>query len=309
MKIVFLGTPDFAVLPLKYLVDAGHEIVAVVTQPDKPVGRKQILTPCAVKQTAIELGLKVLQFDKIRRDGVEDLKALSPDLMVTCAYGQILSQEVLDIPKYGTLNIHASLLPELRGSSPIQWSLIRGHKETGITIMLTDIGVDTGDILLQEKISIIPNENAGELFDRLSILGAEAIVKAIDLFKKGQIVPIKQDHSKATYTKMLSKEMAKIDFSLTAQQVHDFVRGLNPWPVAYFTFGGEVIKVFKTEVLLDYTLVCGTVIDANPKNGLIIACQTGAIKVLEVQRAGGKRLAIADFLRGFNITEGSVLND
>ena len=309
MRIVFLGTPDFAVLPLKYIYNAGHQIVAVVTQPDKPVGRKQILTPCPVKQTAIELGLNVLQFDKIRRDGVEELKALVPDLMITCAYGQILSQEVLDIPKLGTFNIHASLLPELRGSSPIQWSIIRGYKETGVTIMLTDIGVDTGDILLQEKIQILHNENAGELFDRLSLLGAETIIKALKLLEDGKINRIKQDETKATFTKMLGKEMAKIDFSLTAQEVHDFVRGLNPWPVAYFSVNNEFVKVFKTEILSDIAGVSGTVIDATPKNGLIIACKNGAVKILEAQRAGGKRLAIADFLRGFNIAEGSVLND
>lgn len=308
MKIVYLGTPDFAVLPLKKIFDAGYEILGVVTQPDKAVGRKQILTPSPVKETALELGLKVFQYDKIRDQGVEDLKNLKPDLMVTCAYGQILSQEILDIPTLGTINIHASLLPKLRGSSPIQWSIINGDKTTGVTIMMTELGIDTGDIVLKKELSIGDDETAGELFDRLSVLGADAIIEALELFNNGNAKKTPQNHSEATFTKMLKKDSGKIDFNKSAQEVHNLVRGLNPWPIAFANINGEVIKIYKTKVL-DGLDTAGKIIKCDEKNGLIIACKDGFIEVLELQRAGGKRLNSKDFLRGYKITEGTIIND
>ena len=307
MKIIYLGTPDFAVLPLEEIVKNGYEVIAVVTQPDKPVGRKQILTPSPVKETATNLGIKVLQYEKIRLEGVEDLKLLNPDLMVTCAYGQILSQEILDIPKLGTINIHASLLPKLRGSSPIQWSIINGDTETGITIMRTDIGVDTGDIILQEKVDILPDETGGELFDKLSVLGAKAIIKALDLFKNNQVNFTPQDHDKSTHTKMLKKESGKIDFSKSAKDVHNLVHGLNPWPVAYFSVNNEVIKVFKTEVVAGNYGAAGQIIIDN--KDLIITCGEGAIKIKELQRAGGKRMETSAFLNGFKVEKGVKVDD
>ena len=308
MKIVYLGTPDFAVLPLKKIFDAGYEILGVVTQPDKAVGRKQILTPSPVKETALELGLKVYQYDKIRDEGVEDLKNLKPDLMVTCAYGQILSQEILDIPTLGTINIHASLLPKLRGSSPIQWSIINGNKTTGVTIMMTELGIDTGDIILKKELSIGDDETAGELFDRLSVLGADAIIDALELFNSGNVIKTPQNHNDATFTKMLKKDSGKIDFNKSAQEVHNLVRGLNPWPIAFTNINGEVIKIYKTRVL-DGSDTAGKIIKCDEKNGLIIACKDGFIEVLELQRAGGKRLNSKDFLRGFKISEGTLIND
>ena len=308
MKIVYLGTPDFAVLPLKKIFDAGYEILGVVTQPDKAVGRKQILTSSPVKQTAIELGLKVLQYDKIRDEGVEDLKTLKPDLMVTCAYGQILSQEILDIPTLGTINIHASLLPKLRGSSPIQWSIINGDEITGITIMMTELGIDTGDIILKKELTIGADETAGELFDRLSVLGANAIIEALELFKNNKVVKTPQNHSEATFTKMLKKEFGKIDFNNDAKVIHNLVRGLNPWPVAFTSLNGEVIKIYKTKVIKGED-VPGKIVKCDEKNGLIIACKKDFIEVLELQRAGGKRMNAKDFLRGFKVCEGTIIND
>ncbi|MCQ2399944.1 MAG: methionyl-tRNA formyltransferase, partial [Clostridia bacterium] len=247
MKIVYLGTPDFAVFPLEKIIEAGYDVEAVVTQPDRPVGRKQILTPSPVKDCAIKHGLKVFQYEKIRLEGVDDLKALKPDLMITCAFGQILSKEILDIPTFGTINIHASLLPKLRGSSPIQWAVINGEKETGVTIMFTDVGVDTGDIVMQKKIEILPDETAGELFDRLSVLGGETVVEALKNIVNGNYTRTPQDHALATHTVMLKKEDGKIDFNRTTDEVYNFIRGMNPWPVAYFYIGGEQIKVFKME--------------------------------------------------------------
>ena len=308
MKVVFLGTPDFAVNTLKEIISSRHEILAVVTQPDKPVGRSSKLVFSPVKQVAVENSLPVLQFNKIRLEGVDALKDLQPDIMVTCAFGQILSQEILDIPTLGTINIHASLLPKLRGSSPIQWSIINGDKTTGVTIMMTELGIDTGDIVLKKELSIGDDETAGELFDRLSVLGADAIIEALELFNNGNATKTPQNHSEATFTKMLKKDSGKIDFNKSAQEVHNLVRGLNPWPIAFANINGEVIKIYKTKVL-DGLDTAGKIIKCDEKNGLIIACKDGFIEVLELQRAGGKRLNSKDFLRGYKITEGTIIND
>lgn len=308
MKIVYFGTPDFAVLPLKNIVNNGYEVVAVISQPDKPVGRKQIMTPSAVKETALSFNIPVYTFNKVSKEGVELLKSLNADLFVTCAYGQILSSEILAIPPLGTINIHASLLPKLRGSSPIQWAIINGEKETGVTIMMTDIGVDTGDIILSKKITIDDNETAGELFDRLSTLGSDAVIDALKLFDEGKVVKTPQNHLEATHTKMLTKEFGKIDFNQPATKIHDLVRGLNPWPVAFTSICGEVVKIYKTTPV-DASGKVGEVLSSDPKNGLIIACKHGAIKILELQRQGGKRLNADDFLRGYKIEVGILIND
>ena len=233
MKVVFLGTPDFAVLPLKKIAASKHGVLAVVTQPDRPVGRKAVVTPCAVKVAAESLGLKTLGYEKIRKEGVEDLKALNPDVMVTCAYGQILSQEILDIPKRGVINVHASLLPKYRGAAPIQWSIINGDKVTGVTIMKTEAGVDTGDIIAVQKTDITEAETAGELFDRLSAIGADLIVKVLDELEAGTATFVKQNDAEATHVKMLKKEDGIINFSKNSISIYNLVRGLNPWPVAY----------------------------------------------------------------------------
>ena len=301
MKVIFLGTPDFAVLALRAIKNSKHEIVGVVTQPDKPVGRKAIITPSAVKVEALNLGLGVFSYEKIRVQGVEDIKSLNADIMVTCAFGQILSQEILDITKHGVINIHASLLPKYRGSSPIQHSIINGDKKTGVTIMQTELGVDTGDILMQESIDILENETAGELFDRLSILGAEMIVQALDDIENGKIVKVKQDESLATHVKMLSKLDGLIDFNKPASVINNLIRGLNPWPVAYTTFEGKTLKIYKAEVV-DFTGSVGEVIKSDKE--LIVACGEKAIKLLEVQLEGSKRMPIQAFLLGHKIEIG-----
>ena len=301
MKIIYLGTPDFAVEPLKSIHNSNHQILAVVTQPDKPFGRKAVITPCAVKTTAQNLGLKTLSYDKIRLEGVEDLKNLNPDIMVTCAFGQILSKEILDIAKYGVINIHASLLPKYRGSAPIQYSIINGDKTTGVTIMQTDVGVDTGDILIQKEIEISPSETAGELFERLSSLGAEIIVSALDKIEKGEIHKIKQDESLATHVKMLSKSDGLIDFSLSALKIKNLIRGLNPWPIAYTHYGDKTLKVYKAEVVNQKGDI-GKVL--SNQNELVIGCGENSISLLEVQLEGSKKMPIKDFLLGHKIEVG-----
>lgn len=301
MRIVFLGTPDFAVLPLEAIVKSRHEVVAVVTQPDRPVGRKAIITPCAVKQYATSVSLNVLSYEKISKEGVEDLKALNPDIMVTCAFGQILSSEVLSIAKHGVINIHASLLPKYRGASPIQHSVLNGDAETGITVMQTDVGVDTGDIILQESLKILPEETAGELFDRLSVLGAETIIKALDLIESGNATFTKQDEDKATHVKMIKKTDALIDFNKSAIEIYNLVRGFNPWPVAYTYYQGKTLKVYKCRVN-DGCGEVGSVISSN--NDVTIATGNGSITLLEVQLEGSKKMPIKDFLAGHKIEVG-----
>ena len=305
MRIIYFGSPDFAVKPLEKLIEKGYEIVAVVTNKDKPVGRKQILTPTAVKTCAISNGLKVLEYKSVRKEGVEDIKALKPDIMVTCAFGQILSEELLSIPKM-TLNIHGSLLPKYRGAAPIQWSVINGDKQTGITIMKTDAGIDTGDIMFSQSIDIGLNETAGEVFDRLSYLGAECIIKALEMVEKGEYAFLKQDESKASYVKMLSKEDGLLSFDDSAYMVHKKVMGLNPWPTAYVIFKGEPLKIHKTEIVEGNGKV-GQILKADKE--LVVACKDGAIKILEIPKAGSKKMPAKDFLLGNKLEVGSILGD
>ncbi|MBQ3235074.1 MAG: methionyl-tRNA formyltransferase [Clostridia bacterium] len=301
MKIVFLGTPDFAVPVLKAINGSKHQILAVVTQPDRPFGRKAIITPCAVKTCAQELGLRVLSYEKIRLEGVEDLKALSPDIMVTCAFGQILSQEILDIAKHGVINVHASLLPKYRGSAPIQYSVINGDEVTGVTVMQTGLEVDAGDILMQKELLINPDETAGELFDRLSILGAETIVTALDKIEAGEIIPVPQDHEKATHVKMLKKEDGLIDFTKPAIEIKNLIRGLNPWPVAFTKYDGKTLKVYKASVS-STNGVAGEVLSID--GGITVATGNGSIVLEEIQLEGGRRMSAKEFLLGRKIPLG-----
>ncbi len=307
MRIVFLGTPDFAVKSLEAIAKSKHEILAVVTQPDKPVGRKGEITPSAVKVSAKNLGLKVLQYDKIRLEGVEDLKTLAPDIMVTCAFGQILSQEIIDIAPKGIINVHASLLPKYRGSSPIQHAVLNGDEETGVTIMKTEIGIDTGDIVAVQKTKIGENETAGELFDRLSIIGAELIVKTLDRIEAGDFPSIPQDNEKATHVKMIKKDDAKIDWSKTAFEIKNLVRGMNPWPCAWTNLNGKNIKIFSVDTIVDNSNAeFGKVIEATGGE-LIIKCKGGAIKVFELQMEGAKKMDVKSFLLGRKISKGDKL--
>lgn len=317
MRLIFLGTPDFSVPSLKAIHASGHEVLAVVTQPDKPVGRSGKLCPSPIKQTAEELGIKVLQYEKIRRDGVSDLTALKPDIMVTCAFGQILSKEILDIAPHGVINVHASLLPKYRGAAPIQWAVINGDEQTGVTIMKTEEGVDTGDMILVEKTPIYPDETAGELFDRLSELGAKAVVRALDLIESGAACFEKQNEALATHVRMLKKEDGVIDFSLSAKQIVNFVRGMNPWPCAFTYLNGKLLKVFKAEIVCENSsgakktsrngVKAGTVLSADGKNGLIVKVGDGLVRLSVLQAEGGKRMDDCAFLLGHKIPAGTEL--
>ena len=309
MKVVFLGTPDFSVNTLKAILASHHEVVAVVTQPDKPVGRsgKPVFSP--VKQVAVENDIKVLQYNKIRLEGVEDLRALNADIMVTCAFGQILSQEIIDIAPKGIINVHASLLPKYRGAAPIQWSIINGDNETGVTIMQTEAGIDTGDIILVEKTPISVNETAGELFDRLSIIGANLLVKALDMIEAGIATYTKQNHDFATHVKMLKKEDGIIDFTKSSREIFNFIRGMNPWPCAFALLNSKTLKVYSAEVIeINSGLPCGTVVSADAKSGLIVATSNGCIRLKEIQAEGGKRMLDNAYLLGHKIEIGTKLN-
>lgn len=312
MRIVFLGTPDFSVACLEMLYNSKHEIVGVVTQPDRKRNRGQV-SFCPVKQRAMQLGLEVYQFEKIRLEGVETLKSLEPDLMITCAYGQIISQEILDIAHYGVFNVHASLLPKYRGSSPIQWAIINGEKQTGITIMQTALGVDSGDILLQRTVDILPKETAGHLFDRLALVGAETLLEALELLEKGQLKAVEQEHDKATHFPMLTKEMGNIDWSESAEKICRLVFGVNPWPSAYSKLEGKIFKIWDCEQVIDKSLL-DKMARNNQGEGLIdngnlyIKCGDGAIQIISLQLEGKRAMTSKEFLLGYNKDKKIVLS-
>lgn len=306
MRIVYLGTPDFSVLPLKSIIEAGYNVVAVGTNKDKPVGRKQVLTPTPVKNFACEKGIKVFEYDKIREEGVSDLRELNPDIIITCAFGQILSQEILDIPRLGVINIHASLLPQLRGASPIHFAILNGLKTTGVTIMKTVYEVDAGDVLIQKSINILENETMGELFERLSVLSAEVILDALKLIESGKAVFVAQDHGKATFTKMIRKEMAKIDWNKTNEQIFNQIRAFNPSPVAFTLYKGEPLKIYSAS-LSNSSGKAGEILRAD--NILEIACGKGSIIIEKLQKAGSKQMIAKDFLLGNKLIVGSIIND
>jgi methionyl-tRNA formyltransferase len=249
MKIIFLGTPHFAVASLKALIASNHKIIAVVTQPDRPRNRGEVIGFSPVKECALKNGLKVLQYEKISLEGAAELKGLDPDIMITAAYGQILSQEILNVAKYGVLNVHASLLPKYRGAAPVQWAIICGEQKTGVTIMKTDIGIDTGDILLAQEIKIGANETAGDMLNRLGVLGAECIIDALCLIENGMAKFIRQKHSDATRFAMLKKSDGLIDWSKSAAQIYNLIRGVNPWPGAFAHYDGRLLKIWESQIV------------------------------------------------------------
>lgn len=305
MNVVFMGTPDFAVPSLKAIAQH-HNVLAVFTQPDKPVGRKMVLTPPDVKVCANELSIPVYQPAKLREgDNESIIRELNPDVIVVVAYGQILPENILNIPKYGCINVHGSLLPKYRGAAPIQWSVLNGDEVTGVTTMYMEKGLDTGDILLTEEYKIGINETAGEVFDNLANLGGELIIKTLDYAEKGKLNPVKQDDSLSTYAKMLDKSMCKIDFSKTNKEVHNKVRGLCPWPVASTVFNGKILKIFETR-LAEGKGKPGEVISTNP---LTVACGEGAVVVNSVQLQGKKRMDSNAFLQGHKIDIGTIIGD
>lgn len=303
MKIAFLGTPDFALPSLKMLYERGDDIV-VFTQPDKPVGRKAIMTAPPVKKLALEYGLDVFQFDKIRsEEGLAALKDADPELMVTAAFGQILSKENLSVPRYGCINVHGSLLPKYRGAAPIQWAVINGEEKTGVTTMLTDIGLDTGDILLERETEIGKDETAGELFDRLAEMGAELLKETIEKLERNELEPKKQNDAEATKCSMIKKEHGHIDFSKSEKAIHDLVRGMNPWPCAYAMLEGEAVKIWRTRRIPTKKTgsKAGSILCADKQNGLIVKCGDGDIEILELQFPGSKRMSAQAAMLGHEL--------
>ncbi len=298
MRVVFMGTPDIAATCLKKIIADGFEVVGVYTQPDRPKGRGMKMQFSPVKEVAIQNNLPVFQPENFREEEtVEALRALKPDICAVVAYGRILPQKVLDVPTYGCINIHASNLPKYRGSAPYQWAVLNGEKETGVTAMYLVREMDAGDIIEISKTPIGENETAGELLDRLAVLGADLLSKTLSRFRKeGKVPAVPQDGSKATFAPMLEKTMCPIDWTLSAQQVHDHVRGLHPWPVATMELQGKTFKVHETRIT-EGSGTPGQILGLT-KKGLKIACGEGAVEITSLQAEGGKRMAAPDYFRG-----------
>ena len=318
MKIIFMGTPDFAASALEKIVEAGHEITLVVTQPDKPKGRSGELQVSDVKACALKHGFPVFQPERIKLpENVAYLKNYEADIYVVAAFGQILSQEILDIPKFGCVNIHASLLPKYRGAAPIQQAIIDGEKKTGVTIMQMAAGMDTGDILLQREIPIDDNETGGGLFDKLSELGAELIAEALPKIERGELTPVPQDEKLATKCGKLSKNMGKIDFNKNAITIRNLIRGLNPWPSAYTRLDGKMLKIWSADAIDDKNVkeIAGNVevlknaapgtVSFVTKDAVGVATGKGTLVLKEVQLEGKKRMLVKDFLLGNKVEIGT----
>lgn len=311
MRVVFMGTPSFAVPILEAIVRSGYQVVGVVTQPDRPRGRSLKIHPSPVKEAALNFGLAVWQ-----PQSPQDPQFLSavgdslPDVIVVAAYGRILPPAVLRLPKYGCVNVHASLLPKYRGAAPIQRAIINGEKETGITTILMDEGLDTGDILLQEAVPITEEDTAGTLHDRLAKLGAGVLTATLDLLKAGKLTPRPQDHAMATYAPPLTREDERIDWSAGAREVYNRVRGLDPLPGAATLWEGRVLKIWKAAVADEVTLLAGTVPGqvrtAGPQEGLIVQANPGLVAVKELQLQGGRRMSAGEFLRGHPVPPGTI---
>ena len=304
-----MGTPDFAVPSLRALLENGYEVVGVFCQPDRPKGRGHKLAACPVKELAQSAGIPVFQPERIKREeGVAMLKGCAPDLCVTAAFGQLLSQEILDIPPLGTINVHSSLLPRHRGSAPINWSIIKGDPVTGVTTMFTDKGMDTGDILLTRETPIGPAENAGELTDRLAVMGAGLLIETIRALEAGTLTRIPQDHAAATYEPKMDKELGRIDWSKSAQEIDWLVRGTTPWPGAFTTLGEQTIKVFELDILDGPASGApGEIVAADAKRGLVVSCGDHDVALAQIQMPGAKRMNAQDYLRGHTMETGVCL--
>lgn len=310
MRIVFMGTPDFSGEALKSLLNSEHEVVAVFTQPDKPKGRGKKLSNPPVKTIALEAGIPIYQPTKIRdSESLKVLKDLNPDIIVVAAYGKILPKEMLELPPYGCINIHASILPKYRGAAPIHWAVINGEKETGITIMQMDEGMDTGDILLIGKIDIPEDAHTGEMFERLATLGGKLLIEALDQIKEDNIVPIKQNNNEATYAPMLTKDDELIQWNMSARNLHNKIRGMNPWPGVYTFFRDERLKIHKSSLIEENCLTKGKpgeIIDFSSA-GILVATENGLLALEKVQPAGKKQLDFKDFVNGYKVNKGEVL--
>lgn len=305
MKIIYMGTPDFSVAPLEAILQAGHEVTAVVTQPDKQKGRGKEVQMTSVKECALKHGIPVLQPVKIKEpEAVAELKKYPADIFVVAAFGQLLTEEILNMPKFGCINIHASLLPAYRGAAPIQRVIINGEEKTGVTIQQMAKGLDTGDMLLKKEISIDPKETGGSLHDKLSVAGAELIVEALSKIEKGEVVPEKQDDALSCYAKKLDKAMGLIDFDQSAVSIERLIRGLNPWPSAYTLYKGKTLKIWEADVVpLEKKEEPGTVVFV-AKDFFDIATKEGALRVKSLQLEGKKKVAVKDFLLGYEIVCG-----
>ena len=311
MKVVFMGTPDFAVGTLEAIVGAGHEVAAVVTQPDKPKGRGGVMAMSPVKECALRHGLTVLQPLKARNpEFIEEIKAINPDVIVVVAFGQIIPSEIIHMPKYGCINVHASLLPKYRGASPIQWTVLDGCEYSGVTTMLMDEGIDTGDILETATVKLDERETGGSLFDRLSLVGAKLLVETLDKAEAGQLHPVKQDDSRSSYVRTMDKSFGLMDFTQPVEVLERKVRALNPWPSAFTHMDEKLLKIWDATVIQDNNVKVGDYgkVKTDGKTCFMVACDGGYLSVNELQLEGKKRMKVEDFLRGYSIKEGTVLS-
>jgi len=309
MKVVFMGTPDFAVPTLQGIIDTGHEVIGVVTQPDKAKGRGKSVQFPAVKERALQHHIPVWQPPKVRTpEFINELKDMAPEVIVVVAFGQILPEEILTMPKYGCINVHASLLPKYRGAAPIQWAIIRGERITGVTTMYMDTGLDTGDMILKAQINIEEEETGGSLHDKLSVLGADLLIETLKKLEDQTAIRIPQDDSQSgEYAQMLKKSMGKIDFSQSAISIERLIRGLNPWPSAYTTLNGKTLKIWKAKVILKhYEGSYGEIVDIT-KDTIIVKASDGCLAIGALQMEGKKYMETNAFLRGNNIQKGLIL--
>lgn len=309
MRVVFMGTPDFSVPTLQKIIDAGHEVVAVVTQPDKPKGRGKAMQFSPVKEVAVKHDILVLQPKRIKQNEefYQEVKALNADVFVTVAFGQMLPQEILDLPRYGCVNVHASLLPKYRGAAPIQWVILDGETESGVTTMMTDIGIDTGDMLLKEVIQLDEKETGGSLHDKLSVIGGDLLIETLKQLETGTITRIPQGETPTRYAKMLTKDIGKIDFTKSAVEIERFIRGLNPWPSAYTSLHGKTLKIWDANVVEVTSEGKPGEIIAVGKKSFTVMTGEKALEIMELQLEGKKRMTTEAFLRGYTVEQGEVL--
>lgn len=309
MKIIFMGTPDFAVESLDKIVKAGHEVIAVVSQPDRPSGRGMKLQPTPVKAYALEHGFEVYQPEKIKKnfEFIEMIRQKKPDVIVVVAFGQILPKVLLEVPSQGCINVHGSLLPKYRGAAPIQWAVINGEEETGITTMYMDVGMDTGDMILKESFPIGLEDTFGMVYEKMKVLGGKLIVKTLDLIEK-KMAPREKQPEEFTLAPMIHKEDCKIDWKKSAKEIKNLIRGLNPIPGAYTTIEGKIMKIWQVEIKEEQRKEePGKILCADSQNGLDIATRDGVISLLEIQAQGAKRMSVQDYLRGNKVEVGKVL--